>query len=152
MIYQDKEMHYDFTNHEYYMTLDAILARTDYSEHEVKLIFKQNTPKWISQAVYRLIYNAYEGHEKDYHIRYMRRLIYDNQYSEREWFLRACIELAKGAIESGMDLNPYTAKGETVMPDTVMDCLRNGRLISGARKIDGTFLDITYTTDDRAVN
>jgi len=152
MIYQDKELLYDFTAEEYYLTLDGILARTDYTDHEIGLIFSKNTPKWISQAVYRLIWNEFEGVEKDLHIKFMKRMIYDNLNGEREWLLRACIELVRGAVESGMDLSPYTKDGAGVMPVTVRECLRNGRLLNGARKVDGTVLDIVYTVADHEVN
>jgi len=152
-IYQDKELQYDFTNEEYYLTMNGILARTDYTEHEIGLIFKPSTPKWISQAVYRLVWNAFEGFDKDIHIKFMKKMIYDNLNNEREWLLRAMVELVRGAVESGMDLNPYTKEGKVLMPETVVDCLRNGRLLNGARKVEvDTELDIVYTTDDRTVN
>lgn len=151
MIYQNKDMLYDFVNNEYYMTINAMIERTDYSDYEIKAVITEKTCKFISQAVYRLIYDCFDGLDKTVHIKFMQRMIYDNLFNEREWLLRAFIELGKGAIESGMDLNPYTKTGDIVIPQTVYECLRSGYLLNKARKIDGTFLDISYTADDRII-
>ena len=153
MIYQDKDMIYDFTRQEYEVKMDAVVNRTDFTQHELGLIFKPNTMRLLSQAVYRIIYGAYAGPDKDIHIRYMRKKIYNNLHGERDWLLQAVVELVRGAVESGMDLNAYTNDHDKKRsyPQTVVECLDNARLIDETRKID-QYLDITYTADDRVVN
>lgn len=153
MIAQTKDMQYDFDKEEYFLTADGITNNTDYTSAEIGLILKPNTPKWISQAVYRLIYDAFPGFEKYAHIRCMKRLIYDDEYGERKALFEAFVEMAKGAIESGMDLNPYTNnQTKPWYPPTVISCLKKANLINPYRKEDSDEFDIVYTADDREVN
>jgi len=142
---------YDFDREEYYITINAVTNLTEYSEDEFKRIFKTPEKSLISmsKAVYRLIWNAYTGLDKNVHIEFMKKRIYLNQHGERDSIINAILEMVKGAIESGMDLNAYTDKGGNNYPSTVIDCLNEANLIDGTRKIDYN-LDITYTEDDHA--
>jgi hypothetical protein len=104
----------------------------------------------MSKAVYRLIWNAYIGLDKNIHIEFMRKRIYLNQHGERDAIINAILEMVKGAIESGMDLNIYTEKGGSIYPLTVMEYLNEANLIDSTRKIDYN-LDYDYTAEDAEI-
>jgi hypothetical protein len=152
MITQNTIAKYDFTRHEYYITINAVTNLTEYSEDEFKRIFKSPEKSLISmsKAVYRLIWNAYIGLDKNIHIEFMRKRIYLNQHGERDAIINAILEMVKGAIESGMDLNIYTEKGGSIYPLTVMEYLNEANLIDSTRKIDYN-LDYDYTAEDAEI-
>lgn len=147
MITQDTSAKYDFTLHEYYITINAATNRTEYSEDEIKKVLGERSLVILSRAVYRLIWTAYKGVDKHIHIEFMRKKIYLNQHGEREAIISGAVEMVRGAIESGMDLNAYTNKPEGIYPQTVYEYLEQANLLDTTKKIDYN-LDYTYAADD----
>ena len=152
MITQNTMVKYDLIKEEYYITINAMTNMTEYTEDEIKRVFKNADKSLVilSQAVYRLIWNAYMGIDKYIHIEFMKKKIYLNQHGEREAIINAIVEMAKGAIESGMDLNVYTDNGKSKYPETVYDYLDQANLLDGTRKVNYN-LEFDYTADDEYV-
>jgi len=150
MIVVNNYLKYDMTLEEYYITINAILNYTPYTESEVSGVFGNNLTgalKNISRLVYRVIYSEYIGLNRDTHKKYMKKKIYDNSYGEVTSLMFAMLETVKGAIESGMDLNAYIDEPKETMPSTAWQELRQVGLIDRSQKQDYE-LDITYTDDE----
>lgn len=121
---------------EYYIDVDDVLAETTYSSDELGRVFGviDKELKLLSRAIYRLIYDWYPGLNKSDHITYMQEKIVANANNEQRFLKYAMIEMVKGAIESGMDLNAYLNEPKDTYPPTVYSELRSARLLDKTRK------------------
>lgn len=139
---------------EYYITLEALTNLTGYTSDDIALAFGEKVNinlKNISHSVYRLIYNWRRSPKGKYaHKKYMRKKIYENTEEEVIALRNAMIEMAKGAIESGMDLNAYIDDPKDTFPHTVYEELRQADLLDSSNKMDYQ-LDITYTEADETI-
>ena len=150
MLAQNAYIKYDMTLQEYYITIDAVTNYTTYTDSEIRNVFGADVNKAlkiISHSVYLLIYDQRRAKDKFTHKKYMRKKIYDNAQEETTVLMLAMIEAAKGAIESGMDLNAYTDAAVIKYPPTVYQELRQADLLDPSEKRDYE-LDITYTAGE----
>ena len=132
-------MEYDEDRLEYYATLDDVLENTLLDSNDLSFIFGSNINKGLkilSHNVYRLIYDYYKGINKNEHITFMQRKIANNQYNEQTYLLNAIIELVRGVVQSGVDLNAYNDEYKSKYPETVYEELRNGKLLDKRNKIN----------------
>jgi len=89
----------------------------------------------MSHAVYRLIYGYYRGVNKQRHINFMKTKIANNTNGEQTFLKMAMVEMVRGSIESGMDLNAYVNDPKSIFPDPVYEELRNGFLLDAREKV-----------------
>ena len=149
MLVDSDYIKYDKTLEEYYINIDCITNYTDYDSHDLELKgISDKTLKILSHNVYRLIYDYRRRDGKYTHKQYMRKKIYDNTMEEVNALMNAMIEVTKGAIESGMDLNAYIDEPKDTFPFTAIQELRSADLLDSSEKIDNGDLDITYTLED----
>ena len=130
-------MELNTVTNQYYITVDDVVTDTTYSSAELGNIFKDDIDKSlkvISKSIYRLIYDYYKGLYKSDHITFMQTKIENNVNNEQTYLKQAMLEQVIGAIESGMDLNPYINEPKKNYPFTVYEELRNGFLLDKSRK------------------
>jgi len=151
---RSKYIKYDMDIQEYYITLEALTNLTGYTSDDIALAFGEKVNinlKNISHSVYRLIYNWRRSPKGKYaHKKYMRKKIYENIQEEVIALRNAMIEMAKGAIESGMDLNAYINDPKETYPPTVISELKSANLLDSSHK-DENDLDISYTEEDEGI-
>lgn len=132
-------MQLDTVKNEYYIEEKDVTDNTFYQNADLARVFGASNIgrnlKIISHAVYRLIYEAYRGIKKADHITFMRTKISNNTNGEQTFLMNAMIELVRGAIESGSDLNAYIENPRSIYPETVYEELRNGFLLDAREKI-----------------
>jgi len=122
---------------QYYITVDDVTKDTVYSSADLGNVFGdkiQRSLEVISKSIYRLIYDYYKGLYKMDHITFMQNKIENNVNNEQTYLKQAMLEQVIGAIESGMDLNPYVNEPKKNYPFTVYEELRNGFLLDKSRK------------------
>jgi len=130
-------MELNTVTNQYYITVDDVVTDTTYSSAELGNIFKDDIDKSlkvISKSIYRLIYDYYKGLYKSDHITFMQTKIENNVNNEQTYLKQAMLEQVIGAIESGMDLNPYINEPKKNYSFTVYEELRNGFLLDKSRK------------------
>lgn len=124
-------------NNIYIIDADDITNNTAYTNEEViAVLSSKGAFKAIANAVYRYIYNFYNKSNKYAHRKYMNHIIETNYEDAREGLKRAQIEMACGAIESGMDYAKYLEDQKADAPYTVEQELENYGLLDGSDKCE----------------
>lgn len=134
-------MYFRAKNKELYITLDDVLNETSFSSKDVQDKLGENfvmvIERDLSRAVYRYLHGLHRGFDHNNHTRTLNALIFNNsnyQYAIKS----AMIEMVKGAMYSGMDLNAYSAEVDPTptgnatrknIPDGVLHELRAGGLL-----------------------
>lgn len=130
-------MYKDATTNEYYIDVKDVLDNTMYSEDELGRIFGDNLKKamkLISRTVYQLIYSVYRGANPYKHKQFMQTKIENNTMDEQLHLKLAVVEMVKGAMQSGMDLNAYLDDAKTIYPYTVKRELNAAGLLNRSEK------------------
>lgn len=158
-------MYFRAKNKELYITLDDILNETSFTSKDLQdklgANFEDVISRDLSRAVYRYLHGLHRGFDHHEHTRVLNALIFNN--SSYQYALKlAMVEMVKGAMYSGMDLNAYSADVDPTptgtasrksLPDSVMFELKNGGLLDLAGDItitDETLAEIEalYPTQD----
>lgn len=143
-------MVFNANNQELYITLDDVLNETSFSSKDLQdklgANFEDVLKRDLSRAVYRFLHGQYRGFKSSDHKDILNALIFNNRNYQYGLKL-AMVEMVKGAMYSGMDLNTYSAevdmtatglKSKKSIPDTVYYELKNSGLLdlSGRLFID----------------
>jgi hypothetical protein len=139
-------MKFNHKTNETYITIDDVINETSFTSKDIqdKLgeQFDRVVERDLSRAVYRYLHGLRRGFDNDRHTRILNALIFNNRTYQRGLKL-AMVELVKGAMYSGMDLNAYSAELLKSIPDTVLHELKNGGLtdLVGNLQIDDTVIE-----------
>ena len=141
---------------ELYITIDDVVNETSFTSKDLsdKLgeQFDRVIERELSRAVYRYLHGLRRGFDNDKQTRVLNALIFNNKNYQRGLKL-AMIEMVKGAMYTGMDLNAYSAEVAKSIPDSVMFELKNAGLtdlVGHVQISDDLLADIeaTYPTFD----
>lgn len=141
---------------ELYITIDDVVNETSFTSKDLsdKLgeQFDRVIERELSRAVYRYLHGLRRGFDNNRQTRVLNALIFNNKNYHRGLKL-AMIEMVKGAMYTGMDLNAYSAELEKAIPDSVVHELKNAGLIDlvGGVHISDELLEeieATYPTFD----
>lgn len=150
-------MYFRAKNQEIYITLDDVLNETSFTSKDMQdklgANFTDVIERELSRAVYRYLHGLHKGFDHYDHTRTLNALIFNN--SNYQYAIKlAMIEMVKGAMYSGMDLNAYSAEVDPTptgnvsrksIPDGVLHELRAGGLLNLAGQLvidEKTLLDI----------
>jgi len=124
-------MKFNHKTNETYITIDDVINETSFTSKDIqdKLgeQFDRVVERDLSRAVYRYLHGLRRGFDNDRQTRILNALIFNNRTYQRGLKL-AMVELVKGAMYTGMDLNAYSAEMLKALPDTVMHELKNSGL------------------------
>ena len=124
-------MKFNHKTNETYITIDDVINETSFTSKDIqdKLgeQFDRVVERDLSRAVYRYLHGLRRGFDNDRQTRILNALIFNNRTYQRGLKL-AMVELVKGAMYTGMDLNAYSAEMLKALPDTVMHELKNAGL------------------------
>jgi len=158
-------MYFNAKTKELYITLDDVLSETTFSSKDLQdklgANFEDVLKRDLSRAVYRFLHGQFRGFTASDHKDILNALIFNNSNYQLGLKL-AMVEMVKGAMYSGMDLNAYSAdvdmtatgtKSKKSIPDNVYWELKNSGLLdlSGRLIIDNSTLEeitATYPTID----
>jgi hypothetical protein len=125
-------MKFNHKTQETYITIDDVINESSFTSKDIqdKLgeQFDRVVERDLSRNVYRYLHGLRRGFDNARHTRILNALIFNNRKYQRAIKL-AMVEMVKGAMYSGMDLNAYSAEILKTMPDTVLHELKNGGLI-----------------------
>jgi hypothetical protein len=139
-------MKFNHKTQETYITIDDVINESSFTSKDIqdKLgeQFDRVVERDLSRNVYRYLNGLRRGFDNARHTRILNALIFNNRKYQRAMKL-AMVEMVKGAMYSGMDLNAYSAEVLKAIPDTVLHELKNGGLIDlvGTLHIDDELLD-----------
>lgn len=129
-------MELDTNTNEYYIIMDDVTNNTMFSSNDMgSRGIDDKALKILSHSIYRLIYRHYKGAFIEDHRTFMQTILSNNANNERYYLMNAMLEMVKGAVQSGMDLNAYLNEPSDIYPPTVYEELRNGHLLDASRKI-----------------
>lgn len=124
-------MKFNHKTKETYITIDDVINETSFTSKDIqdKLgeQFDRVVERDLSRSVYRYLHGLRRGFDNDRHTRILNALIFNNGTYQRGLKL-AMVEMVKGAMYTGMDLNTYSAEILKAFPDTVMHELKNAGL------------------------
>ncbi len=142
-------MKFNHKTQETYITIDDVINESSFTSKDIqdKLgeQFDRVVERDLSRAVYRYLHGLRRGFDDGRQTRILNALIFNNRKFQRGLKL-AMVEMVKGAMYSGMDLNAYSAEdavavGSTVIPtkdipNTVLHELKNGGLLQLIAQLD----------------
>lgn len=122
MVYNEKTQQLE-------ITIDEVLELTNYDSSD---IYEHNIDLGqLSRATYQYIASFYKGPNPERHFNAIKKLIEDEP-QKQQTLKQAIVEVVKGALVSGMDLNAYIANLQNEhkehVPHTVKEELRYGGL------------------------
>lgn len=157
-------MIYDAKRQEFFVTVDDVTNNTEFTTSDLKDklgdYYKEIIERDLSRMVNRVLYGLYKGTQPLRHRKYINAYVLTNSFAQSK--LRdAFVELVKGAMYSGMDLNAYKADfmqgmdgqiSHRSLPLSVMDELQMGQLlITGEKRGQDPFLDMPIVNVDLGV-
>jgi len=132
-------MKFNHKTQETYITIDDVINESSFTSKDIqdKLgeQFDRVVERDLSRAVYRYLHGLRRGFDDGRQTRILNALIFNNRKFQRGLKL-AMVEMVKGAMYTGMDLNTYSAEVTKSMPDTVLHELKNGGLLQLIAQLD----------------